>query len=99
MQDSRMEVLAAVRQNVLASVTRNADLYAESLVAAGVIEPGDAQVARELAELAFDPAYYNLTPREVAELDLAAYVRRMRGTLKQLRGFHGDMSRTPSVLM
>jgi ubiquinone biosynthesis protein len=80
-------VLAAVRDHLRASVLRDRNLFASSLVAAGVIEPGDLAVARELAELAFDPALYNLTPQEVAGLDFSLLFRRMRGPLVRLRSF------------
>jgi predicted unusual protein kinase regulating ubiquinone biosynthesis (AarF/ABC1/UbiB family) len=81
------EVLAALRRNVLASFTRDADLYAWSLVEAGAIDPGDVPVVKELAEVGFDPAYYNLTPQEVANLDLGKYFDRTREQLKKIRSF------------
>jgi predicted unusual protein kinase regulating ubiquinone biosynthesis (AarF/ABC1/UbiB family) len=80
-------VLAAVRRNVLASVRRDPDLYAESLVEAGMIERADVPAARDLAKLSFDPAYYNLTPQELATLDFGEYFRRTREHLKRIRGF------------
>ncbi len=79
------QLVAAMRRNVLASVLRDADLYAASLLEAGVIEAGDVPVAKEIAQLSFDPAYYNLTPRELASLDLAETLRRLRGPLKRIR--------------
>ena len=81
------EVLAAVRKNVLASVRRDPDLYAASLVEAGMIGPADIPVLKEIAKLSFDPAYYNLTPQEMMKLDFGEYFRRMRVHLKQIRGF------------
>jgi ubiquinone biosynthesis protein len=80
-------VLAAIRRNVLASVTRDADLYARSLVEAGAIDERDLDVVVELAEIGFDPQYYNLTPGEMMNLDLGEYFRRVRGHLKRLRSF------------
>jgi hypothetical protein len=80
-------VLAAVRKNVLASVRRDPDLYVESLIEAGMIGPADAPAARELAKLGFDPAYYNLTPQEMMNIDFGEYFRRMRAHLKRIRGF------------
>ncbi len=80
------QLVAAMRRNVLASVLRDADLYAASLLEAGVIEAGDVPVAKEIAQLSFDPAYYNLTPRELASVDLAETLRRLRGPLKRIRG-------------
>ncbi|HEY8155387.1 MAG TPA: AarF/UbiB family protein [Myxococcota bacterium] len=81
------EVLAAVRKNVLASVWRDPDLYAASLVEAGMIGPADVPVVREIAKLSFDPAYYNLTPQEMAKLDFGEYFGRMRGHLKRIGSF------------
>lgn len=87
-------VLAGIRRNILASVTRDADLYAQSLLEMGAVDPADLPVVREIAALSFDPAYYNLTPREMVALDLSSYLGRMRGHLKQLRTF-----RLPSGLV
>jgi ubiquinone biosynthesis protein len=81
------EVLAAVRKNVLASVRRDPDLYAASLLEAGMIRPADIPVVKEIAKLGFDPAYYNLTPQEMMQIDFGEYFRRMRGHLKRIRGF------------
>ena len=81
------EVLAAVRKNVLASVRRDPDLYAASLVEAGMVGQGDVEAVKELAKLGFDPAYYNLTPQEMMEIDFGEYFRLMRGHLKRIRSF------------
>ena len=81
------ELLAAMRDHLRASVLRDRELFATSLVAAGAIDARDLPVARELAELAFDPALYNLTPQEVAGLDFAMLFARMRGQLVRLRSF------------
>jgi predicted unusual protein kinase regulating ubiquinone biosynthesis (AarF/ABC1/UbiB family) len=81
------ELLAAIRDNMVATVTRDADLFASSLHASGAIDASDIDVARQLAELNFDPAYFNLTPQEMANLDLGAYLLRMRGQMKRLRNF------------
>ena len=81
------EVLTALRRNVLASFTRDSDLYARSLVEAGAIDPCDVPIVKELAEVSFDPAYYNLTPQEVANLDLGEYFERTRHQLKKIRSF------------
>jgi ubiquinone biosynthesis protein len=80
-------VLAGVRANLLAAVTRDADLYARSLVQVGAIDPSDAGVARDIAALSFEPEYYNLTPHELASLDLPAYFTRMREQMQRLRHF------------
>ena len=80
-------VLAGVRANLLATVTRDADLYARSLVQVGAIDPADAGVARDIAALSFEPTYYNLTPQELAGIDLPAYIGRMREQMQRLRHF------------
>ena len=81
------EVMAGIRKNVLASVTRNSDLYVESLLEMGVIGERDRKVVKELAELSFDPAYFNLTPQEMMNLDFGEYFSRMRGQMKEIRSF------------
>ena len=80
-------MLAAVRRNVLASVTRDPDLFAASLVESGAIEPEDVPVVRELALMSFDPEYYNLTPQEMMNLDFGETFRRSRELMKRLRTF------------
>ena len=81
------EVLAAVRDHLRASVLRDRELFATSLVAAGAIDARDVEVAREIAELAFDPALYNLTPQEAAGLDFSQHFWRLRGQMVRLRTF------------
>jgi predicted unusual protein kinase regulating ubiquinone biosynthesis (AarF/ABC1/UbiB family) len=81
------KTLDAIGRNVMATVTRNSELYAQSLVDAGMIDEADVPVVIEIAELSFDPEYYNLTPAEMVNLDFAAYFKRMRVHLKKLRGF------------
>jgi ubiquinone biosynthesis protein len=80
-------VLAAVRDHLRASVLRDRELFASSLVAAGAIDERDLPVAREIAELAFDPSLYNLTPQEVAGLDFTRHFVRLRGQLGRLHSF------------
>ena len=80
-------LLEAARSNARALVSRDARLYAESLVEAGIVERADLPVVMEIAEMHFDPAYYNLTPQEAVSLDLGAYVLRLRVHLKKLRSF------------
>ncbi|MEN8184531.1 MAG: AarF/UbiB family protein [Myxococcota bacterium] len=79
--------LAALRRNVFASMRRDPDLYAESLLEAGMIQPRDVPTVKEMAELAFDPRYFDLTPKEMMEMDLGDYVRRMRGQMKRIKSF------------
>jgi hypothetical protein len=37
--------------------------------------------------MSFDPAYYNLTPQEMMNLDFGEYFRRMRAQMKRIRSF------------
>jgi len=80
-------VLAAVRDHLRASVMRDSALYARSLVDAGAIDAEDVAVVEEIADLAFTPELYNLTPQEVADLDFSVHFRRMREQLDKLDSF------------
>jgi len=82
------EVMVAIRKNVMASVKRDARLYASSLLEAGVIAPTDIATVEQIAEISFDPEYFNLTPQEVANLDFGEYFKRMRVHLKKIESFH-----------
>ncbi len=81
------ELRAAIRKNVIASVQRDPDLYAASLVEAGIVGPGDVPVVKEIARISFDPAYFNLTHKEVANLDFGEYFARMRVQMKRIESF------------
>lgn len=81
------ELRAAFRKNLVASIQRDPDLYAESLVEAGIVSPADVPAVKEIARLSFDPRYFNLTPKEVASLDVGDYVKEMRGRMKRIRSF------------
>ncbi|MBW2498961.1 MAG: hypothetical protein JRF61_16910, partial [Deltaproteobacteria bacterium] len=81
------EVMDGIRMNVLAAVTRNEDLWVDSMIRVGIIDESDREVARELARMSFDPTYYNLTPREITELDFAAYFAEMRRHMSRVRSF------------
>jgi predicted unusual protein kinase regulating ubiquinone biosynthesis (AarF/ABC1/UbiB family) len=80
-------VMTMLRENLLATVTRDAARYARSFRDAGMIDPRDVPAVEEVARISFDPAYWNLTPREVARLDFGEYLGRMRGQMKQVRSF------------
>jgi ubiquinone biosynthesis protein len=80
-------VLAAVRDHLRASVMRDRELFATSLVAAGAIDERDLPVAREIAAMAFDPSLYNLTPQEVAGLDFTRHFVRLRSQMARLSSF------------
>jgi predicted unusual protein kinase regulating ubiquinone biosynthesis (AarF/ABC1/UbiB family) len=79
--------LEALRQNVLASVSRDPELYAQSLVDGGMIQPRDVPAVKEMAELAFDPRYFDLTPKEWMEIDIGDYARAMRSRMKEIGSF------------
>ncbi len=81
------EIMDAIRQNVLAAVTRNEDLWVDSMVQIGILREEDREAARELAQMSFDPAYYNLTPSELSELDFGDYFAKIREHMWMLRSF------------
>lgn len=80
------EIMEGVRMNVLAAVTRNEDLWVDSLVQVGILRERDREAARSLARISFDPAYYNLTPRELTEIDFGDYFDKVRGHLWLIEG-------------
>lgn len=82
------EVLHMLRENVLATITRDAPRYARSLLDAGMIRPQDLDTVEEIAKISFDPTYWNLTPAEVAQLDFGAYLGRMRTHMRRVKSFH-----------
>jgi ubiquinone biosynthesis protein len=80
-------VMDGIRTNVLAAVTRNEELWVESMIQVGIIGEADRAVARELAKMSFDPTYYNLTPKELTQLDFSDYFAKMRGHLSEVGSF------------
>jgi predicted unusual protein kinase regulating ubiquinone biosynthesis (AarF/ABC1/UbiB family) len=80
-------VMTMLRENLLATVTRDPARYARSFLDAGMIDARDVAAVEAVARISFDPAYWNLTPREVARLDFAEYLGRMRSQMKQVRSF------------
>lgn len=78
------EVLDGVRKNILATVTRDAAGYARSLLEMGAIEARDLGLVTEIAEVQFDPAYYNLTPQEMANLDLVELMGTLRTQMQRI---------------
>jgi ubiquinone biosynthesis protein len=80
-------IMDGIRTNVLAAVTKNEALWVESMIQVGIIGEGDREVARELARMSFDPTYYNLTPKELSQLDFGDYFAKMRSHLSQLESF------------
>jgi predicted unusual protein kinase regulating ubiquinone biosynthesis (AarF/ABC1/UbiB family) len=77
----------AIRKTLLASIQRDANLYVDSLLEVGIIQPGDREAAVEIARLGFDPRYYNLTPAEAVNIDLGEYLTEMRTHMKRIRSF------------
>jgi len=80
-------VMTMLRENLLATVTRDEKRYARSFLEAGMIDARDVAAVEDVAKLSFDPSYYNLTPRELARLDFGEYLSRMRGQMKRVRSF------------
>ncbi len=80
-------VMTMMRENLMATVSRDPLRYAQSLIDADMIDERDRGTVEEIARVTFDPAYYNLTPKEMTEIDFGAYFRRMRGHLKKVRSF------------
>jgi ubiquinone biosynthesis protein len=80
-------VMTMLRENLLATVTRDEKRYARSFLEAGMIDARDVAAVEDVARLSFDPSYYNLTPRELARLDFGEYLSRMRGQMKRVRSF------------
>ncbi|MBY0400672.1 phosphotransferase [Myxococcota bacterium] len=80
------EIMEGVRMNVLAAVTRNETLWVDSLIRVGILKERDREAARALAQVSFDPAYYNLTPKEVVEIDFGDYFAKVRGHLWLIEG-------------
>lgn len=81
------EIMDGIRQNVLAAVTRDEDLWVDSMIQVGILRERDRDAARELAQISFDPTYYNLTPAELSELDFGDYFSKMREHMWMLSSF------------
>lgn len=81
------DVMDGVRQNVLAAVTRNEELWVESMIQIGILRDEDREAAQDLAKISFDPAYFNLTPSELMEIDFQDYFSKMREHMWVLRSF------------
>jgi ubiquinone biosynthesis protein len=86
-QSIAREVMDGIRTNILAAVTRNEDLWVESMIQVGIIRAEDRESARELAQISFDPAYYNLTPKELSDIDFSDYFAKMRKHMWMLHSF------------
>jgi predicted unusual protein kinase regulating ubiquinone biosynthesis (AarF/ABC1/UbiB family) len=80
-------VLTMLRETLLATVARDPVRYARAFLNAQMIRPEDVATVEEIGRISFDPRYFNLTPKELAEIDMAAYVMRLRGQMKRVRSF------------
>jgi predicted unusual protein kinase regulating ubiquinone biosynthesis (AarF/ABC1/UbiB family) len=80
-------VLAMLRESLLATVARDPVRYARAFLNAEMIRPEDLATVEEIGRISFDPAYFDLTPKELAQIDMGAYVARMRGQMKRVRSF------------
>ncbi len=80
-------VLTLLRESLLATVSRDPIRYARAFLEGGMIRPEDLSTVEEIGRISFDPKYFNLTPKELAQIDLGAYVSRMRTQMKRVKSF------------
>jgi len=80
-------VLTMLRESLLATVARDPVRYARAFLNAEMIRPEDLATVEEIGRISFDLKYFNLTPRELAQIDMAAYVTRMRSQMKRVGSF------------
>jgi predicted unusual protein kinase regulating ubiquinone biosynthesis (AarF/ABC1/UbiB family) len=83
----REGTLAALRDHVVALVARDHEGWARSLAALDMIDEAEVPVALELADVAFDPAFFNLTPAELLRIDFVEYFGSLRTHLRRLGSF------------
>jgi len=80
-------VMTMLRETLLATVARDPVRYARAFLNAEMIRPEDLATVEEIGRISFDPKYFNLTPKELAQIDMAAYVTRMRSQMKRVGSF------------
>jgi predicted unusual protein kinase regulating ubiquinone biosynthesis (AarF/ABC1/UbiB family) len=80
-------VLTMLRESLLATVARDPVRYARAFLDADMIRPEDLATVEEIGRISFDPKYFNLTPKEISQLDMGAYVTRMRSQMKRVGSF------------
>ncbi len=80
-------VLTMLRESLLATVMRDPVRYARAFLNAEMIRPEDLATVEEIGRISFDPKYFNLTPKELAQIDVGAYVTRMRAQMKRVKSF------------
>ena len=83
----RSGMLAAMRDHVISVVQRDQEGFASSLAALDMIDAADVPVVSEMAELAFDPAYFNLTPAQMMQIDFVEYFGLLRSHMRRIRSF------------
>ena len=81
------ETMDAIRENVLAAVTRNETLWVDSMIRMGILREADREPAFALARMSFEDTYFNLTPAEMAKIDFGEYFARMREHMWMLKSF------------
>ncbi len=81
------EIMTGIRENVLAAVTRNEQLWVDSMIRIGIIREEDREAAFGLARMSFAESYYNLTPAELSQIDFGDYFAQMREHMWMLRSF------------
>ncbi len=80
-------VMNMLRETMMATISQDAERHAAALLGADMIDERDLPAVIELLKLSFSPEYWNLTPKEVADLDFSVFIRRMRAQLKNVRSF------------
>ncbi len=80
-------VLTMLRETLLATFARDPVRYARAFLNAGMVHPEDLATVEEIGRISFDPKYFNLTPKELAQIDVGAHVSRMRTQMKKVRSF------------
>jgi predicted unusual protein kinase regulating ubiquinone biosynthesis (AarF/ABC1/UbiB family) len=80
-------VMRMLRENIVATTTRDPERYARSFLEADMIDASDLPAVEEIARLQFSDAYWNLTPKEVGQIDMGEYVGQMRAHLGKVTSF------------
>ncbi|MCC7076762.1 MAG: AarF/ABC1/UbiB kinase family protein [Acidimicrobiia bacterium] len=77
----------AIRRNLVATITMDVDMYAETLAEAGFVDRSDLPKVRELATIQFDPRFFNLSARESARMDFQSYFGETREKMRDIKSF------------
>jgi len=81
------KVRDAIRRNMVATVVRDVDAFADSMVDAGFVDAADREKIKDVARVQFDPRFWNVAPSEVADMDFNAYFMETREQMKQIQSF------------